>query len=225
MRYPKGLEVLLLKPNSTETYAEVEHGSCKFAIGEAGKPFWVLVQVPQQAFSYADTIHVQLYVEGQRPGYTYTLHRARTCCTFKGYGSVLDGQQRYKHFQFAEPSSAAHAAAPAPAAEAGQLRVKFTHVVERSRQRGAGSLSATPFPTAHQHDECKTSPAFYTGPCLQTLELQQAPFLCSSRCYAVAEVAVLQIRNGMSSLPSQSDQEQSLTPLHWIMLHKTQWQN
>ena len=150
MRYPQGLEVLLLKPNSTETYDEVEHGSCKYAVGKPGEVFWVRVKVPQHMFSQADNINIHLYVEGQCQGYNYTLNKGVASCTFRGYGIVLDGQQRYRNFQFAEPSSATGAAAPAPAPESGQLRVKFTHVSVLSEQPGAGSLSAMTSQTAHK---------------------------------------------------------------------------
>ena len=127
MRYTKGLQVVLLKPNRSEAYAEVEHDSHKYAIGEPGQPFEVQITIPQKVFISADKIFVDLHVEGQSPGYSYTLDKGHDSCTYKGFKSVLNGEQRYRQFEFAKPCKTAGHAIESSAPEAGQLRVKFTH--------------------------------------------------------------------------------------------------
>lgn len=149
------MQLSLLKPNSTMEYAEVRHDFRDYAIGEAGKPFEVQVKMPQEAFDHTATIAVRLYVEGQLLNNFHTLHKGRPSCTFKGYVSVVSGQQRYRRFEFSQPQSTASFAAH-PSMEAGQLRVTFTHVLELSRG-GHCALQENALPrAASQRREGKT---------------------------------------------------------------------
>lgn len=156
MRYPRGLQVLLLKPNSTETYPEVEQGSRKFAVGEPGQPFEVQVKVPQEVFLHNSQIRVTLCLDGLCPGVCYTLHQGDGQCKFKGYKTVVDGQHLYKQFVFSKPSSSVHHAAQTPRLATGRLKVTFTHVVEVSRRIVANPTSATVSDATAEHVEGET---------------------------------------------------------------------
>ena len=148
--------MLLLKPNSIETYPEVEQGTHKFAVGEPGQPFEVQVKLPQEVFLHNSMIRVDLCLDGLRPGVGYTLHQGDGQCIFKGYKTVVDGQHRYKQFVFSKPSSTVHHTVQAPRLATGRLSVTFTHVVELSRRIVANPTSATVSDATAQHVEGET---------------------------------------------------------------------
>lgn len=93
MKFPQGIVVELVNPNTTARYADFKHGNERYVVGSADQPFEVEVTVPASLLAKYPVISGRLSLDGQSVNYTKYVKasdlsgwaRTSLCMRFTGF--------------------------------------------------------------------------------------------------------------------------------------------